>query len=144
MHYFAQLSPFLKRLETHGWNLLLLGIRLWMAHIFWKAGKFKLYHMAATIHLFRFEYKVPYFPPDIAAYMATFFEVICPVLLILGLMTRLATIPLLVIVAIIQLTYTSCLDHLYWALLLGVLLFKGAGAISLDAMWHKRCNRENL
>jgi putative oxidoreductase len=141
MHYFARLCPPLKRLETYGWNLLLLGIRLWMAHIFWKAGKFKLYHMTATIHLFRFEYKVPYFPPDVAAYLTTFFEVICPVLLVLGLMTRLTTIPLLVIVAIIQWTYTSCLDHLYWALLLGVLLLKGAGVISLDAIWCQRRNK---
>jgi putative oxidoreductase len=143
MQYFATLCPFLKRIEIYGWNLLLLGIRLWMAHIFWKAGKFKLDHMSSTLHLFRFEYKVVFLPSDLAAYLTTFFELVGPVLFVLGLMTRLTTIPLLVIVGIIQWTYTSCVDHLYWALLLGVLLFKGAGTISLDALWHQRRHKGN-
>ena len=127
-----------QRLERYGWPLLLLGIRLWMAHIFWRSGRIKLKHWDATLSLFRFEYKVPYIDPDLAAYLATTVELVCPVLLAVGLMARLAALPLLIMTAIIQLTYLSHHDHMYWALLLGVLLFKGAGPLSLDYLWCKR------
>lgn len=131
-------TRFFHRLEMLGWPLLLVVIRLKMAHIFWKSGRIKFAHWDSTISLFRFEYKVPYLPPDLAAYFATTFELVCPVLLAFGLMTRLAAIPLLMMTAVIQLTYLSHSDHLYWAILLGILLLKGAGPLSLDGYLCKR------
>lgn len=133
----AKFTHFFQRLEHYGWPLLLLGIRLWMAHVFWRSGSIKLKHWEATLSLFRFEYKVPLINPDLAAYLATTTELACPILLIIGFMSRLATIPLLVMTGIIQLTYLSHHDHVYWSLLLGVILLKGAGSFSLDALWNK-------
>ena len=45
--------------------------------------------------LFRDEYKVPVFPPEIAAAMGSTFEIGRSLLLLAGLATRVATLPLL-------------------------------------------------
>jgi putative oxidoreductase len=126
------------KLEFYGWPLLQLFIRWHIATVFWHSGRAKFHHWDSTLNLFKVEYKVPYISSDLAAYLTTAFELICPILLVLGLMTRFATLPLLVITAVIQATYISHPDHLYWALLLGILLLKGAGALSLDALWCRR------
>ena len=125
-------------LEAYGWPLLLVAIRFKIAHIFWKSGRIKFAHWDATISLFKFEYKVPYISPILAVYFTTAFELVCPVLLVFGLMTRLATVPLLVMTAVIQFSYLQHSDHTYWAILLGTLLLKGAGPLSLDAYFCKR------
>jgi putative oxidoreductase len=127
---FIQLS---NRLEYYGWPILQLCMRLWIARIFWRAGKVKIKHWDATLSLFKFEYKVPLIAPDIAAYFATAMELLCPLLLLLGLLTRLATLPLLLMTLIIHFTYISTNEHIYWMFLLITLLLKGAGPISVDA-----------
>jgi putative oxidoreductase len=109
-----------------------------MAHVFWRSGRIKLKHWDATLSLFKFEYKAPFIAPDLAAYLATTFELVCPVLLVAGLMTRLAATPLLIMTAVIQFTYISHQNHLYWSFLLGTILLKGAGPLSLDALYCKR------
>ena len=131
-------THFFHRLEYYGWPLLLLGIRCWMAHVFWRAGRIKLKRWDTTLSLFKFEYKIPFIAPDLAACLATTFELVCPVLLVAGLMTRLATTPLLIMTAVIQFTYISHQNHLYWSFLLGTILLKGAGPLSLDALYCKR------
>jgi putative oxidoreductase len=109
-----------------------------MAYVFWRPGALKIKHWDATVSLFKFEYKVPYISPVLAAYCATIIELVCPVLLVVGLLTRVATIPLLIMIAIIQATFMSHHDHMYWALLLGTLMLKGAGPFSLDALYSRR------
>ncbi len=136
--FISKMIRFFQKLEIVGWPLLLVVIRFKMAHIFWKSGRIKFTHWDSTMSLFRFEYKVPYLPPDLAAYLAMTFELVCPVLLIFGLMTRLAAIPLLIMTAVIQFTYLQHSDHTYWAILLGTLLLKGAGPLSLDGYFCKR------
>lgn len=126
------------RLEFYGWPLLQLCMRLWIAHIFWRAGKLKVKHWDATLSLFKYEYKVPYIAADYAAYFATSMEILCAILLALGLLTRLATLPLLLMTITIQFTYMSSHEHIYWVFLLTTLLLKGAGPISLDAFICRR------
>jgi putative oxidoreductase len=57
-----------------------------------------------------------------------------PVLLALGLFARLATLPLIGMVVVIQLFVypDSWAEHLTWAALLLLILTRGAGALSLD------------
>ena len=88
----------------------------------------------STVALFRDEYRVPVFSPEIAAALATTFELGCSALLILGLATRLATLPLLGMIATIQLfVYPDAWpEHLVWGSILLFLLTRGPGAISLD------------
>ena len=115
-------------------SVLQLLFRIAIAGIFLKAGLNKLASWELTVQLFRDEYRVPIFPAEVAATMATFFEVGCSALLIVGLATRVATVPLLGMLAVIQLfVYPSAWwDHLVWGSILLFLLTRGGGTFSLD------------
>ena len=88
------------------------------------------------MQLFRDEYKVPVLPPEFAAGMAATFELGCSALLIAGLLTRVATLPLLGMIMTIQLfVYPDAWsDHLVWASILLFLLTRGPGSISVDRL----------
>jgi len=111
-----------------------LLFRLAIASVFLPAGLLKLASWESTIALFQDEYKVPLLPPVIAATMATTFELGCSSLLIAGLATRLATLPLLGQIATIQLfVYPQAWhEHLVWASILLFVLTRGGGTISAD------------
>ena len=124
-------------------SVLLLVMRLWMANAFWKSGLTKIADWDKTVWLFANEYQTPVLPPEAAAFFATAIELCCPILLVLGLMTRLATIPMLCMVAVIQFTYLSHVDHAHWAMLLCAILFFGPGKFSLDHFIQKKCIDSN-
>lgn len=113
-------------------SIMLLIIRLWIANVFFSAGLVKIDDFINTLYLFENEYAVPFINPVFAAYSATFFELVCSTLLAFGLLSRAATLPLLAMTAVIQLTYDQNIQHFYWAMLLGVILTQGAGKISAD------------
>lgn len=117
----------------------LLGIRLWIANVFWKSGMLKIESWDTTLMLFESEHPVPVFlfwgdplPAQISAVMGTSFELLMPFLLVIGFGSRLATLPLLVMTAVIQVTYMSSADHLLWAIMLGTILLIGPGRLSWD------------
>jgi len=114
--------------------LLQLMFRLAVASVFLKAGLNKIASWELTVQLFADEYKVPLLSPDLAATLAATFEIGCSTLLILGLATRLATLPLLGMIAVIQtFVYPNAYsEHLTWASILLFLLTRGAGPWSLD------------
>jgi putative oxidoreductase len=124
----------LDRLGRFPLALTQLLFRLAIASVFLKAGLNKLASWELTVQLFADEYKVPVLPPDLAAAMATSVEIGCSVLLILGLGTRLATLPLLGMIAVIQtFVYPGAYsEHLPWASILLFLLTRGGGAWSVD------------
>src|SRR5262249_19331043 len=111
-----------------------LLIRYWMAQIFFLAGLTKIHDIPATLFLFANEYNVPLLPPALAAYMATAVELVGPVLLVLGLATRLAALPMMAMTLVIQLTYLQHIDHLYWLMLLGLIVLYGPGPLALDTL----------
>ncbi len=114
--------------------LIQVMFRLAIASVFLKAGLNKLASWETTVQLFADEYKVPVLSPDLAAAMSTTFEIGCSVLLILGLGTRLATLPLLGMIAVIQ-TFVypgAYAEHLTWASILLFLLTRGGGPLSVD------------
>jgi len=110
--------------------------RLAIAAVFLKAGLNKLASWELTVQLFQAEYKVPVLSPDFAAAMSTTFEIGCSVLLILGLGTRLATLPLLGMIAVIQtFVYPNAYaEHLIWGSILLFLLTRGGGPWSVDRL----------
>jgi len=110
--------------------------RLAIASVFLRAGLNKIASWELTVELFADEYKVPVLAPEIAARMAATFEIGCSLLLIAGLATRLATLPLLGMIMTIQLfVYPSAYaEHLTWASILIFLLTRGAGPWSLDRL----------
>lgn len=113
-----------------------LLFRLAIAGVFLRAGLTKIASWESTVALFREEYRVPVLPPEIAARLAATFEVGCSLLLLLGLGTRVATLPLLGMIATIQLfVYPQAWsEHLVWGSILVLLLTRGPGACSLDRL----------
>ena len=117
-----------------------LLFRLALASVFLPAGLLKLASWESTIALFQDEYKIPVLAPAVAAVMATAFELVCSALLIMGLATRLATLPLLGQVLTIQLfVYPQAWhEHLVWGSILLFLLTRGAGTFSMDYLIGRR------
>jgi putative oxidoreductase len=120
--------------------LLAIPLRFAVATVFWNSAMAHLANFQTTLYLFASEYKVPVLPPDLAAYMAVSIEVGAPILLVLGLFTRLAAFVLLGMVAVIEVfVYPQAWPtHIQWAAMLLVLLCRGAGALSLDWVIRRR------
>ena len=128
--------------DTAAWatphSLLALANRLAVAAIFWMSARTKVegwFTVSDSAYaLFREEYKLPVLPPELAAQMATVAEHVFPVLLVLGLFTRLSALGLLGMTLVIQVfVYPDAWPtHLSWAALLLYLAGRGAGAVSLD------------
>ncbi len=120
-----------------------LGIRLWVANVFWKSGLTKIESWDSTIALFSYEYKVPLLSPEVAAVLGTGTELIFPVLLVLGLGTRFSAAVLFVFnyIAVIsypELNEVGLKDHVYWGILLLVTLLHGPGKLSIDYFIRRR------
>ena len=118
-------------------GILVLFARLSMAAFFIRAGQTKLNGFelsSGAVYLFQEEYKVPLLPPETAAWLAVGAEHLFPVLLIIGLATRLSALALLGMAAVIQVfVYPgSWPDHLMWAVLLAFIAARGPGPLALD------------
>ena len=124
-------------------SLIQLMARVGLAMIFWRSGQAKIANWDLTLQLFANEYKVPILPPEIAAPMAAAVELSTPVLLVLGLFTRLATLPMIGMTLVIQIFVypMSWVDHLIWMALLLLLLSRGPGVFSLDHLAKKAFDR---
>ncbi len=127
-------------LEAVPYSVLAIPLRLGVAWIFWSSAQVKLINWQRTIELFAEEYRVPLLPPEIAAAMALSIEIACPILLVLGLFTRLAVLVLLGMTAVIQIfVYPEAWPtHLQWAAMMLVLLCRGPGALSIDRLLRRR------
>jgi putative oxidoreductase len=123
-------------------SLTLFILRLWIAQVFFLSGLVKINNFENTIALFSDEYKVPFIPPMFAAVSATIFELSCPVLLTIGLASRLSTLPLLAMTAVIQFTYDQNIQHSYWAMILITILAFGPGKLSIDHFIYNKFNKK--
>ena len=94
----------------------------------------------SALELFRSEYALPIIPPELAAYMAATAEHVLPLLLLLGLASRLSAFGLLGMTLVIQtFVYPSAYPtHALWAALLLYIMARGPGAISLDRLLARR------
>jgi putative oxidoreductase len=121
-------------------SLLQLLMRVAIGSVFFNAGLLKYRSWEITLLLFRDEYKVPLVDPTLMARMATFNELTFSTLLFLGLATRLATLPFLGMIVVIQtFVYPSAwIEHLVWTSILLVLLTRGGGALSVDHLIARR------
>lgn len=114
--------------------ILQLFFRIGVSGIFFTAGLGKSQSWGPTVQLFADEYKVPLLPPELAATMAATVELACPVLLVLGFATRLATLPMLGMCFVIAVFVFPefWYEQVLWAGPLLYLLAHGPGPISLD------------
>ena len=124
----------------------LLFARLALAGIFWRSGRSKVVEGSwleisdATRFLFAEEYNGVPLPPELAAPMATFAEHLFPILLVLGLATRLSALALLSMTMVIQIfvfpeAWWSV--HSLWVALCLVLVARGGGLFALDTVAGK-------
>lgn len=130
----------LRTLDRFPLSMLQLLYRVSIGAVFWNAGLTKIASWQSTVALFHNEYRVPLIPPEIAAYIATTIELTCPVLLVLGLGTRLATLPMLAQTLVIEIFVypEDWVEHLTWVSMLLLLLVRGPGIISLDELLKRR------
>jgi putative oxidoreductase len=115
-------------------SIIQLLSRVAVAHVFWNSAQSKLASWQTTQQLFAMEYHVPLLPPDIAAPLATATELTGSVLVFFGLLSRVGAVALLGVITIIQLFIypENWGEHLVWASLLLLIVFRGPGKISLD------------
>ena len=115
--------------------LLDIFVRLWLAQSFFASGMVKAASWQTALLLATYEYPVSWLDPHTSAVIGLAIELICPPLIAIGLFTRIAAIPLLILSLVIQFAYKPLPENLFWALLLGMMILRGAGALSLDRLF---------
>jgi putative oxidoreductase len=122
-----------------------LVLRITVALPFWRSGLTKwngwfelsdgslyMFEEEFKIHLFGQAYS--YWPAQGWAYASGIAEILLPILLVLGLGTRIAALGILVMTGFIQLTIPEGWDpyHLPWAVMALAVMTHGPGKISVD------------
>ena len=123
--------------------LIALTARIALAQVFWSSAQAHLANWDTTLYLFGDSYQVPLLPPEWAAYLAVTMELVTPPLLVLGLATRFASLALFGMTLVIEIFVfpEAWPTHIQWAAMLVLLMGRGAGSLSLDALilcWFKR------
>src|ERR1700687_6221123 len=124
-------------------SILLLAGRIGVGATFFKAGLLKYNSFEFAVKLFEEEYRVPLLDPAVAARIAMVQELTIPIFLFLGLATRIATLPVLGMIAVIQtFVYPNAYnEHLVWAAILVLLLTRGPGVFSVDYLISRFARR---
>ncbi len=114
--------------------LIAVTCRIALAQVFWSSAQTHLADWDTTLFLFEDDYALPFLPSDIAAYLAVTVELVVPVLLLLGLATRFASLAIFGMTLIIEIfVYPAAWPtHIQWAAMMLVLMAYGAGPLSLD------------
>ena len=125
---------------TPAW-LLPLVQRLGIAAVFFQSGRTKVEGLFtltdSTFYLFQTDYRLPFIAPVPAAYIAAASEHIFPILLVLGLFTRVSALALFLMTLTIEIfVYPDAWPtHLSWAAILIPLIARGGGRLSLDRLF---------
>ncbi len=114
-----------------------LAARVFPAAVFWQSGQTKVagYHLKpSAIALFQNEYQLPLIDPATAAHVSALCEHVFPILLVIGLATRLSALALLCMTAVIEIfVYPDAWPtHGVWATCFLVVIARGPGWLSLD------------
>ena len=126
-------------------SLVKLVLRLGLAGIFWSSGRSKVEGLMTisenTHFLFEEEYRLPFLSPQLAAQLGTYAEHLFPILLVVGLATRLSALALFGMTMVIQvLVYPDALvsTHLGWFALALAVATGGPGTLSLDHLLFRK------
>jgi len=118
-------------------DLIATVARLSIAAVFWQSGQTKVDGWQVTdnaVYLFQTEYKLPFVDPWLAAHLAAFAEHFFPLLLVIGLASRLSALALLGMTLVIEIfVYPDAWPtHGTWAVCFLVIIAGGPGRLSLD------------
>ena len=123
----------------------LLVLRLPVAIVFWRSGRVKvegwnIFSVKEILYsLFEHEFGMPM--PELTAHLTAIAEHILPILLVLGLFTRLSALGMFVMTMVIQFFVFPDAwlgAHMFWAALLFAVMALGPGPISLDRLLFRR------
>jgi uncharacterized membrane protein YphA (DoxX/SURF4 family) len=125
-------------LFSYGAPLVDLGLRLYVASRLYPSGWDKLRNLfdkqwEATVLLFQYIHPFPYLPAPIAAFTITTSELVFSIFIVLGFLGRFSAFMLLLVVLGFYLV-TPVPENLVLALMLGVIITRGVGAFSVDAL----------
>ncbi len=122
--------------------LFALALRWYVSWQFLKSGLLKLQSWEQTLWLFENEYRTPILPPVAAAVLGVFGELVFPILLIVGLASRLSAAGLFAVNAVAVISYSHVLlepgmeaalgQHVLWGFMILTLMIYGPGRLSLD------------
>lgn len=121
----------------------LLFVRVALAGIFWRSGRTKVEEGSwltindFTYELFKSEFSGLPLDPALAVPLTTYAEHFFPILLVLGLATRFAATALLVMTLVIQIFVFPDAwwpVHILWVAMAGILIVRGGGMMSIDAL----------
>ena len=119
--------------------LALLALRLPVAVVFWRSGRTRvegwniLDITDSQAFIFEYEFGMPF--PVVTAHVTAIAEHLLPVLLVLGLFTRLGALGMLTMTLVIQLFIYSDAwlnAHMFWTAILFAVAVLGPGKISVD------------
>jgi putative oxidoreductase len=113
------------------------GLTKWNGFFNLSDSAIALFEDEFKIHWFGAE--IPFPAPHLMAFVSGCAEILLPILLVLGLKTRLAALGLLGMTAIIQLTAPEgwANFHLIWAATALAIIAYGPGPLSLDALLRR-------
>ncbi len=136
---YGRVSSFLDKFSM---DVALLCARLAIAPVFWWSGRTKVDGFSVTpeaIALFQYEYELPLISPALAAHLAALAEHLLPILLVIGLTTRLGAAGLLAMTVVIQVfVYPDAWRvHILWMSVLLFILVRGPGKYALDHLIFK-------
>lgn len=124
-------------------GIALLATRVALAGIFWRSGRTKVVEGTALeidetqYFIFENEFSGLPLPPDLAVPVTTYSEHLFPILLVIGLATRLSALALLIMTLVIQIFVFPeawWQTHILWVAMASILIVRGAGVFSLDAL----------
>jgi putative oxidoreductase len=149
------LDGFVAACSVVPYAVMALAMRLLMARIFFFDGQMRIngprlsydlygFHLSAilpaqvkaeTFTAFATQFAPLPLPPMLAAYAVSYAEFVLPVMLVLGLGSRIASLGMLIMTAVISIyimpeTFWNVL--VYWVAILALLLTQGPGRISID------------
>lgn len=119
------------------WPKFELGIRLWLAQMFFVSGALKLTHWQTAFHLTSHVYPVAWMSSTSAGYVGVSIDVLGGALLAAGFMSRYCAAPMLIVSSVAQFDHIPLDSQLFGAVLCGWYAVFGAGPIAVDTLLRR-------
>lgn len=127
-------TAFFQNASRWGDPFIKLLLRCWMAALFFRSGVMKITDFDMTQMLFFVRSQMWHLSTGAAADVTIAVELVCLILLALGVGTRIVAFLLLGLVSMVDPAYRQSMDLPYYLMALGLIVCHGPGALSIDAV----------
>jgi NADH dehydrogenase/putative oxidoreductase len=135
------ITGFFEALSRWGDPAIKLLLRCWIAALFFRSSVVKIGQFDMTQMLFHAQSAERLLPPELAARLTIIIELACLIFLVLGAGTRITTIILIGLSALVDPTYQRSIDLAYYLMVLGLIALHGPGALSIDSLLVRALER---